>query len=762
MAEGVSQRHLAQERKPLPQRLYPLQQDALAGPGRFGPDQLRRPLAQLLAAGQHRHQYGAEQRHRHTGGAHAQAEIGLQGGVAVNDIVGIPDDKGDHRHAQHKAQNAAHQGRTAGIPQVFSHNHPAGKAHGLQGADLGALVVDHAGHGGHTDQRRDEHEEHREGPRHGGDNAGVVFKGHIAGIGLPVQGEYLQLQLLIGVDDGLCQLRFPVLQLFFAVGQLPLGLSLALFILFPALVHLALGLFQLHPSLVQLLLALGHGHFGIFNLRLGGVQLGPALGNGLFPGGDLRLGRRHLGLRLVQLRFRRGDLRLLRREFLRRAVPGGHRVLPAALELLHPGIEDGKPGLIAQILRVKGVDLLLGLADLAVDEGNGLLQRPEHGVFRCLQLGLALGQLLFARLNLRNGRLQLCLALLKLFFLLVKQGPVVRDLLLGRGELCPALVDLFLLLPDLLKSVVDLFLGLIQGGSGAAQLLLGLFFALTVFLPALVQLRSGLRQLLVRLAAQLLIAHGAPAVQQGLDLRLQLVPGGNIFGGIHLPGQAAVQQDFLTDLLVEGLLRQQHKAAEATGAQRGAAPVIADVPGAFGQAHDGKFPLFKKAQSVPVICVAYAYSSADIVAAEGPGVAQTLVGVFRHPPLGQIGGTDRFRNGHEAVGLLMAAQNRQSVRKVGALRVFHALQLPERGHVPLRQAQGGHELEIVHPLVAQIAVRRLQHGRLGALQPRVKAHAQGDDGHNGQIPPQRAFDASQKHFHTEPVHPFTTRSLPRG
>ena len=762
MAEGVSQRHLAQERKPLPQRLYPLQQDALAGLGRFGPDQLRRPLAQLLAAGQHRHQYGAEQRHRHAGGAHAQAEIELQGGVAVNNIVGIPDDKGDHRHAQHKAQNAAHQGRTAGIPQVFSHNHPAGKAHGLQGADLGALVVDHAGHGGHTDQRRDEHEEHREGPRHGGDDAGVVFKGHIAGIGLPVQGEYFQLQLLIGVDDGLGQLRFRVLQLFFAVGKLPLGLSLALFILFPALVHLALGLFQLHPSLVQLLLALGHGHFGIFDLRLGGVQLGSALGNGLFPGGDLRLGGRHLGLCLVQLGLSRGNLRLLGRELLRRAVPGSYRGLPAALQLLHPGVEDGKPGLIAQILRVKGVDLLLGLADLAVDEGNGLLQRPEHGVFCRLQLGLALGQLLLARLNLRNGRFQRRLALLKLLFLLVQHGPVVRDLLQSAGDLLPALVDLFLLFLDLRQPVVDLFLALIQLCSGAAQLLLDLFFALMVFLPALVQLRSGLRQLLVRLTAQLLIAHGAPAVQQGLDLRLQLVPGGNIFRGVHLPGQVAVQQDLLIDLLVEGLLRQQHKTAEIAGAQRGAAPVMADIPGAFGQAHNGKLPLGKKAQSVLVIQVAYAYSSADIVAAEGPGVAQAFVGVLRHPPLGQIGCADRFGDGHEAVGLLMAAQNRQSVRKEGALRVLHALQLLEGGHIPPGQAQGGHELEIVHPLVVHIAVRRLQHGGLRALQARVKAHAQGDDGHDGQIAPQRAFDAAQQHFHTEPVHLLTTRSLPRG
>ena len=562
MAESVSQGDLAQEREPFPQRLYPLQQNTLSGLGRFGADQLRRALAQFLAAGQHRDRNGAEQRHRHAGRAHPHAEVELQGGIAVNNIVCVPDDERDHRNAHHKAQNTAHKGRASGVPQIFSHDHPAGIAHGLQSADLGALVIDHTGHGGHADQRRNEHEEHRERPRHGGDDAGVVFEGDAAGVGLPVQREYFQFQLFVGFfyRVGIRSLR--VLQFFSAVGKLLLRLGFPFFILYPALIDLPLGLFQLHPSLVQLLLALGHGHFGIFNLRLGGVQLRSAFGNGPLSGGDLRLSCGDLGFGLVQFRFRRGDLRFLGGKLLRRAVPCGHRVLSALLEPLHPGVEQGKPGLVADGRGVKGVDILLHLTDLLVDKRDRLLIGPEHGLLRGLQLCLALGQLLFARLDLGDSRFQLRFALLKLLFLLVQHGAIFFDLFQRAGDLRPAVIDLFLFFLDLFQAVVDVHLALDQGRPGAAKLLLGLFLALAVFFPALIQLGSGLRQFLVRLIAELLIAAGSPAVQQALYLRLQPVPGGSIFRGIQLPRQIAVQQDLLKNLLAKGLVRQKHKAAE--------------------------------------------------------------------------------------------------------------------------------------------------------------------------------------------------------
>ena len=171
--------------------------------------------------------------------------------ILVHDVVGVPDDVRQTRGPDEEAQQAAEQRGEPGVEQVLGHDDRRGIAHGLEGADLGALLVHHPRHGGDADQCRHQHKEHREHHRHAVDNGAVVFKGHIAGIGRAVQGKELRPDRVLQLRFSLGQLLFRVLQLLPGFSELAVGLFLPLLVLISPRRQLLLRLFQLPAAVLE-------------------------------------------------------------------------------------------------------------------------------------------------------------------------------------------------------------------------------------------------------------------------------------------------------------------------------------------------------------------------------------------------------------------------------------------------------------------------------------------------------------------------------
>ena len=226
VAEDIPNGHLVQEAHTLPQR-NPLNQQLLPCPGGLGANQLRRNLLQRPMAAVPAHRQHGKGIQGSDGQGHlpikAQQNIG---GDHQDDFIRLPQHNGKHNAAQDDAHGAAQNSAAAGIQQVFGNNGPIAVAQGLQGADLGTLLLHHTGHGGDAHQRRHQQEEGREHPGHTGHNIGVTVQGAIAHIGVPVQHIHLRVGNVLDFVPGILELLLCLCQLRFGVREFLLGLLL--------------------------------------------------------------------------------------------------------------------------------------------------------------------------------------------------------------------------------------------------------------------------------------------------------------------------------------------------------------------------------------------------------------------------------------------------------------------------------------------------------------------------------------------------------
>ena len=535
----------------LPQRGDVLQEDALACHGSPGQQQCCTFFLQAGAAGTPGSQADDGGTDGHAGGCHARVEPQGEGGQAEDQLIGVPDNAGEHQKAHHHTGHAAQHAGSKGIEQVLACNAGVGVAQGLQGAHLEAVLVHHTGHGGGSHQGRHQEEEHREHPGNGSHPVGVLLKGHKAQGAVAVQHIPLALFDLAHLLLSIGELLQALVQLLLGIGLLGLVLGTGVCqLLYPGLILLPPGV-QLGPGCLKL--AVGRGGAGS-KLQLAFQQLHlqpPQSGLGLHHqlvvaevrGGDEPLGV-HLLFALIQLGLVALELAVdvvVGGLGLGQSVPqldvvlvGRLRLVQSLLGVVQGGLGVGQQGVCHLFQVHQQLDLLqlfLKLQHLvfAVHQlvgtvlhgfGQGFLLLGQFR-FACVQLGLGLVQLLL-------GIVQLLLCLGKLpqgFGLLVVVGLTGLGQLLVGGvhELFPALHTLGV--ADLLQTVRHLVHRLL--------VLLGIIIVLTgIFrldITGGVVIRRQFPVQHIGDVVQLTVAHGAALFVGGDVLRVLHQPHHRIF-----------------------------------------------------------------------------------------------------------------------------------------------------------------------------------------------------------------------------------------
>ena len=246
VAEDVPAGDLPGERHPPPQRSDVFEQDAFAG--------LRRPRQHQsgggLAQAGHHGEPGAQQGHADAETSGEQCGARLDGqrqrrrGHRVDDGVRPHDDIRQDLAEHGDADDGSGDARRGRVGQVLAGDGGGAVAERLVGADLDALVLHHAGHGGQGHERGHQEEHGRE---HVGDAVHAFAVALIAGRALALGAvEHVEFGWFHRVELGL-----RVRQLRFGVGEFPFGLVLPLF-----------------------KLRAGHGDLAAHGIQLrGGVQL---------------------------------------------------------------------------------------------------------------------------------------------------------------------------------------------------------------------------------------------------------------------------------------------------------------------------------------------------------------------------------------------------------------------------------------------------------------------------------------------------------
>ena len=179
---------------------------------RLGPDQLRRVLRQRLVTappGYIKHDRRVYNHNRQREGpVEGQNHIGLD---VQHDAVGLPENLGENGAASRNAQSTAQHCAAAGINQIFVHDLPVCIAQRFQGADLGSFFVDHPGHGGDADQRRNQDEEHREHPGNASHDIRGAVQIVVAHVAVSIQNHEIRLVHGINLIPGVQQLLLRVL-----------------------------------------------------------------------------------------------------------------------------------------------------------------------------------------------------------------------------------------------------------------------------------------------------------------------------------------------------------------------------------------------------------------------------------------------------------------------------------------------------------------------------------------------------------------------
>ena len=245
-----------------------LQKDALARLRGFRLHQPRRRGAQCAAACRGGRRDGAHQ--CRTGGK--QRYGGVEGGDerrhGVENTVGGENDGGENLEPDEQPQNAAAHGGKPRIQKIVRSDHAAGIAEGKQRADLCALLLHKARHGGERHKRRHQEEKHGE---HLGDSLHlfrVAVEADIADIGVAVED-------IPGALGDVVDLFLRVGELFRRIGKRLVGGFLRGGIV-------GFCRFQLFCALFLTLLALGKGSLAVLQRLLHAEKLRLCGGKFLF------------------------------------------------------------------------------------------------------------------------------------------------------------------------------------------------------------------------------------------------------------------------------------------------------------------------------------------------------------------------------------------------------------------------------------------------------------------------------------------------
>ena len=373
--ENISDGNLHQEGEPVPEQRDPFQKDPFAALGGLRAHQLGRHLRQLIPAGGKGGSHGAQDGHRQ--GYRAQPPVHQKHKIShgIHDPVGEPDHGREQPGAHKKADQAAQDGRASGIKQVDPHDPCLSIAKRLQYADLRPLLLHHARHGGHADQRR--HQEEKDGENAGDpfDDAGIALIAGIADIFIPGQNIGIRL-LQIG------KLLSCIRKLLFRLRHLLFKLPQAFFIILPAVGKLLLCVGKLLLRLSQPLLIPGD----------------------LFPGRrDLRLSHIDEPQPRIQLRFVSKKLRFGQVQAALHAVP------------------------LVLILQIGGLGFPVGELLPAVRKLRLAVRKLLSGI---RERALIFFDLSFRVLDLSPAVVDLLLAVLDLLLTVFQLLPGVRELLL--------------------------------------------------------------------------------------------------------------------------------------------------------------------------------------------------------------------------------------------------------------------------------------------------------------------------------------------
>ena len=97
-------------------------------------------------------------------------------------------------------------------------------------------------------------------------------------------------------------------------------------------------------------------------------------------------------------------------------------------------------------------------------------------------------------------------------------------------------------------------------------------------------------------------------------------------------------------------------------------------------------------------------------------------------------------------------RNIDKVSADGAAGGLHPVQLRKSRHILVGKAEGTDQAEIVQVQFINIGICRLENGWFGNTQSGKKAHAQGNDGEDGEIAPERTTDTAQHRFPQHRLH----------
>ena len=383
-----------------PQGADALEQNALAGLGRGGAQKLRRGEAQLAAHGEPRGPHRAEQRRAQRQRAHAPVKHQFDLGKAVHEAVRHPDDPGEDRGAEEKADDAADGGRAAGIEDELAHDGARGIAHGLEHADLRALLVDHARHRRHAHQRR--HHEEEQGEDHGDalDDLRIALEAGVADVGGTVEHVDVRLVDLGDLFPRVGDLASGVGQFALGLHEFAVGLRAAVLVFLDAVGQLRLGVLQFGTAVDELL-------FAVLNLGERVAQFGAAAADLAAGGGKLAVGLLAAGLYLVKagLELRQRRLHLPVAVYVTALFNGGEPCLRLRKLLLQGGklpLDLGERRVVGGLilgklllqripLRLRGGDLVVKVRGSRSDLRHDALQRRALLRQRCLDLGAAVG-----------------------------------------------------------------------------------------------------------------------------------------------------------------------------------------------------------------------------------------------------------------------------------------------------------------------------------------------------------------------------------
>ena len=269
---------------PFPYKRDPFQKNLASDLGSLGAHQVGWGVHQGRQAGPQGSPGGAQHCRRHRRHAQSRLRLQLQAGDVIHDAEGVGDHHGDEGAAHDQAQKTAAETGEKGVAQIFFGDGQPGKAQGLQCADLGALLLHHAGHGGETGQGRHQEEDDREDTGQVAHPVRVLGVAHKAAVGAAAQHIPLTFVDFVHLSPGVVQLGLGVCDFLVCLGLALLVVRLAAGVVCLALLELRQGACQLRAALF----------FGFVQLGGAAVVVCPAAGDG-------GLGLVQLGPDLIQL-----------------------------------------------------------------------------------------------------------------------------------------------------------------------------------------------------------------------------------------------------------------------------------------------------------------------------------------------------------------------------------------------------------------------------------------------------------------------------